>query len=177
MGQVPDQSEQRIQQQMPGNGLGGNPVGQVPGQSGQRIQQQLPGNGLGGNPGWQVPGQSGQHAQQQQLQGGQIDGQQEDTLVELAVDAIRSAIMRVTNGDINKTDAAMNLIGAGAEMPQIVGAVCNVVAEQFDPAILSKACAVIAKRYKDRSTLISESLTKLYGPEGHKLIRWEKMSK
>jgi hypothetical protein len=102
----------------------------------------------------------------------QIPVPKEKQQVEFAVEAIVNAILKLTNGDINQTNAAMNLIGSGSELPQKVEAVVEVVKKQFNADILKLVRKTIALRSQQRKDFVDESLKHLYGPDGDKLTDW-----
>jgi hypothetical protein len=92
--------------------------------------------------------------------------------VNFAVEAILHAILKMTDGSVEQTNASMNLIGAGADLPTKLKAVLKVVVQQFDPKIKDLALGEISKRYKQKKAFIDESLKHLYGNDGDKLIYW-----
>ncbi|MBR1479675.1 MAG: hypothetical protein IJ599_02135, partial [Alphaproteobacteria bacterium] len=96
----------------------------------------------------------------------------EDQLVAFAVDSILKAVQKMTNYDINKTNAAMNLIGAGYDLPSKLSSVLEVIREQFDSKILNKALERISEKYSHRKNFVDESLRHMYGAEGNKLPNW-----
>jgi chromosome segregation ATPase len=105
-----------------------------------------------------------------------IDNQQDAKLIDQAVNMIVETLMKLTNNDIAKTNAAMNLIGAGAELPSTVESVLSVVAERFNPEVFKAAMSEIENRGTHRTTFVSESLDHLYGANGSKLIYWTKQT-
>ncbi len=96
----------------------------------------------------------------------------EENLVEFAIDAILKAIQKMTHYDVDKTNAAMNLIGSGEELPQQLNAIMEVTKEKYNPAIFEKAITEIANRYTQRKNFMNESMKHLYGKNGDKLINW-----
>ncbi|MDR0942076.1 MAG: hypothetical protein LBM19_00440 [Holosporales bacterium] len=98
----------------------------------------------------------------------------QDELVDFAVEAILKSILNMTNNDVEKTNAAMNLIGAGVELPETLNAIVGVVREQYNPEILTKAVEEINRRQQQRNIFVNESLNHLYGKNGEKLIYWNK---
>jgi hypothetical protein len=103
-----------------------------------------------------------------------INYSQGDKLTELAIDTIVSALMKLTNGNVKKTNAAMNLIGAGVELSGEVKSIVEAAAGRFNSEVFKTAMETIASRYDQRSVFIDESLTHLYGADGRKLIYWPK---
>jgi hypothetical protein len=95
-------------------------------------------------------------------------------LTDLAVNTVVNTLMKLTNNNVEKTNAAMNLIGAGAELPSTVEEALSIMAEHFDPEVFKDAMNEITRRYAHRITFVSESLTHLYGANGSKLVYWTK---
>jgi hypothetical protein len=98
----------------------------------------------------------------------------DEKLTDLAVDAIVDTMMKLTGNDVEKTNAAMNLIGAGAELPSTVESALSTISERLDPNVFRDAMGEIARRYEHRTTFVNESLTHLYGANGGRLVYWTK---
>ena len=96
----------------------------------------------------------------------------EENLVEFAVNATLKAVQKMNNYDVNKTNASMNLIGAGKGLPKTLNAIMDVIKERFKPDVYTKAIREIANRYVQRKNFVDESMKHLYGQNGDKLLNW-----
>ncbi|MDR3223969.1 MAG: hypothetical protein LBT03_00040 [Holosporales bacterium] len=108
-----------------------------------------------------------------QLQGAKTNLNKDDELVELAIEALVGAISKITDHDEEKVSSAMNLLGAGMELPDKLDAIVEVIREKYNPDILQKAVVELTRRYRQRSTFVEESLRHLYGNNGKKLLSWQ----
>ena len=82
------------------------------------------------------------------------------------------AVQKMTNYDIQKTNASMNLIGSGVELPKVLNAVIDSVKEKYNPEVFDKAIKEIANRYTQRKNFIDESMKHMYGPDGNEVTNW-----
>ncbi|MDR2667033.1 MAG: hypothetical protein LBB34_02875 [Holosporales bacterium] len=96
----------------------------------------------------------------------------EEKLVDFAIDATVNAILKMTNNDVAKTNASMNLIGAGQELPEKLDALVKVIKEQYNPQISDKVLLKITEMSRQKQNFVDESLKHLYGSNGNKLIYW-----
>ena len=96
----------------------------------------------------------------------------EENLVEFAVNATLKAVQKMNNYDVDKTNASMNLIGAGKDLPQKLNAIMDVIKERFNSDVYTKAIQEIANRYVQRKNFVDESMKHLYGQNGDKLLNW-----
>ena len=95
-----------------------------------------------------------------------------ENLVEFAVNSTLKAVQKMNNYDVDKTNASMNLIGAGKGLPKTLNAIMDVIKERFNPDIYTKAIREIADRYVQRKNFVDESMKHLYGQNGDKLLNW-----
>jgi hypothetical protein len=98
----------------------------------------------------------------------------EEKKVNEAVNAIVDAIKNLNNGDIEKTNAAMNLLGTGREVPKELSRVVDAIKECFDEETEEKAFAEIRHRYQQRMNFVGETMKQVYGQDGEKLLWWMK---
>jgi chromosome segregation ATPase len=173
-------------------GMGGR---QQPGYGGTGIspQQRFGAGGMttGGGTGTAVPQQYGGMSQQrfemlsnmseaefaqvvQEIQKHEKEPSKDEQLIDFAVDAMFVAILKMTDNDVQKANTAMNLVGAGEDLPSKLDAVVKVVKEQFEPSILDRVMSEIARRYQSKQTFTDATLQHVYGPAGDKLIHWSK---
>ncbi len=96
----------------------------------------------------------------------------DDELVDFAIESIINAIEKMTDNNERKTNASMNLIGAGHDLPEKVDAVVNVIKEQFNPDVLNKALDRLSEKYIQKQNFTDESLRHMYGDEGNKIVNW-----
>ncbi len=96
----------------------------------------------------------------------------DDELTDFAIESIINAIQKMTDNNERKTNASMNLIGAGHDLPEKVDAVVNVIKEQFNPEVLNKALDRLSTKYIQKQNFTDESLKHMYGDEGNKIINW-----
>ena len=101
-----------------------------------------------------------------------IDRETEKRVVKLAVDSIIEALLRITNYDVDKTNAAMDLLGSGLELPSKLDNVVNVVQEKFNPVIFKKAIEEINKTTAKNKDLVKSTMRHTYGKDGNKLVSW-----
>jgi hypothetical protein len=101
----------------------------------------------------------------------------EEKLIDFAIDATINAILKVTNYDVTKTNASMNLIGSGQELPEKLDALVKVIKEQYNPQVSDKVLLKIAEMTKQKQNFVDESLKHIYGNNGDKLIYWNNASK
>ena len=94
------------------------------------------------------------------------------TTIEKAVEVVESTIMKMTNNDKDKTNAAMNLIGSGGEMPEILRAVMAVIQKQFNSDIYNKVLSEISNMGNQKTSFVKEAVTEAKGPDGEKYIEW-----
>ena len=90
----------------------------------------------------------------------------------MAVDSIIEALLRITNYDVDKTNAAMDLLGSGLELPSKLDNVVNVVQEKFNPVIFKKAIEEINKTTAKNKDLVKSTMRHTYGKDGNKLVSW-----
>lgn len=97
---------------------------------------------------------------------------QNEDLVNFAVDVTLTAIQKITNYDVDKTNAVMNLIGAGAELSGQLNAIMEAIKDQYNPEIFELAIKEIERRYAQRKNFVNESMTHLYGASGPAITNW-----
>lgn len=97
---------------------------------------------------------------------------QNEDLVNFAVDVTLTAIQKITNYDVDKTNAVMNLIGAGAELSGQLNAIMEAIKDQYNPEIFELAIKEIERRYAQRKNFVNESMTHLYGASGPEITNW-----
>ncbi|MDR1332912.1 MAG: hypothetical protein LBJ69_00695 [Holosporales bacterium] len=153
-------------------------------------------------PNWNAPMQQrprrgGQQSQSQQPTGSvppqkpvdddggkKVLSEKQAKLVELAIDTLVTALMKMTDGNVEQVDAAMNLVGAGivhseknesaSDLPNKVASIIESAEKQFNKEILALAIEEMARRYAQRKTFLDESLNHLYGPNGAVITSWQK---
>lgn len=97
---------------------------------------------------------------------------QNEDLVNFAVDVTLTAIQKITNYDVDKTNAVMNLIGAGAELSGQLNAIMEAIKDQYNPEIFELAIKEIERRYAQRKNFVNESMAHLYGASGPAITNW-----
>ena len=106
------------------------------------------------------------------LEGKTIAKTKDDELIDFAIESIVNAVQKMTDNNERQTNASMNLIGAGHELPEKIDAVVKVIKEQFNPEVLNKALDKLSDKYIQKQNFMDESLNHMYGKEGSKIINW-----
>ncbi|MDR3031085.1 MAG: hypothetical protein LBU35_01725, partial [Holosporales bacterium] len=99
------------------------------------------------------------------------EGEPED--VTIAVSSILNAVLKLNNYNIEKTNASMNILASGRELPEKMKAILEVLQEQFNPEILEKAFQKISSIYDRKQTSIMNTLENAYGEAAaEQIIDW-----
>jgi hypothetical protein len=96
----------------------------------------------------------------------------EDNSINFAIESILNAILLMTNGDKTQANTAMNLIGAGKDLPKKVKAVLKVVEKQWESEFFEAVVNEIANRFNKKQLFVDKTLRYLFGENGNLLTQW-----
>jgi len=106
------------------------------------------------------------------LENKSITKTKDEELIDFAIESIVNAVQKMTDNNERQTNASMNLIGAGHELPEKIEAVVRVIKEQFNQDVLNKALDKLSDKYIQKQNFMDESLKHMYGDEGNKIVNW-----